>query len=101
MLRLRGDRRAKGERRFTKCFVCWRRLQRRRYEEGPFTVVSAFNEAAGTGRSAAEERWRARAAAAWRKRRHREAANKEDDWLMRQMFHGATGQPDPSADARV
>lgn len=64
-------------------------------------MVLAFNEAAGTGRSAATARWRVRAAAAWRNRRHREAANKEDDWLMRQMFHGATGQPDPSTDARV
>lgn len=96
-----ADMSAKGERRLTKCFERWRRLQRRRYEGGPFIVVLAFNEAAATGRSAAIERWRARAAAAWRNRRHGEAANKEGDWLMRQMFHGATGQPDPGADARV
>lgn len=29
------------------------------------------------------------------------AANKEDDWLMRQMFHRATGQRDHSVDAKV
>lgn len=59
---------AKGERRLTKCFERRRRLRRRRSEDGPFMVVLAFNEAAGTGRSAAIERWRARAAAAWRSR---------------------------------
>lgn len=75
-------------------------VYKRRYEDGTFIVFLAFNEAAGTGRSTAIE-VEGESGGSVEEMEAERAANKEDDWLMRQMLLRATGQRDPSADAKV